>query len=95
VASRAVAARAATFPSDQSVYVNNPHIRFSNQSFKGYGVLEASSEELRVAYRAARTTQAPQSEAFTLAEFRVARGRPEVEVVQAPTAGPQPLPLAP
>ncbi len=84
---------AAALPSDESVYINNPHIRFSNQSVKGYGVLEASSEELRVAYRGVRTTQSPESEAFTLAEFRVARGRPEVEVVRAPTAGPQPLPL--
>lgn len=58
-------------------------------------MLEAGPEELRVAYRAVRTTQARESEPFTLAEFRVARGRPEVEVVRAPTTGPQPLPLVP
>jgi len=84
-------ADAVAIPSDQSVYFNNPHIRFSNQRFKGYGVLEARPDELLVQYRAVQTTQSPDSAAFTLASFRVASGTPRVEVLDQP-AGPQPLP---
>jgi len=66
-------------------------IRFSNQRFKGYGVLEARPDELLVHYRAVESTQTPRSRAFTLASFRVASGTPRVEVLDQP-AGPRPLP---
>ena len=85
-------ADAVAIPSDESVYANNPHIRFSNQRFKGYGVLEARPSELVVQYRAVQTTQSRTSSAFTLASFRVASGNPRVEVTQQPAAGPRPLP---
>ncbi len=84
-------ADAVAIPSDESVYFNNPHIRFSNQRFKGYGVLEARPDELLVQYRAVETTQSPDSGAFTLASFRVASGTPRVEVLDQP-AGARPLP---
>ena len=84
-------ADAIAIPSDESVFFNNPHIRFSNQRFKGYGVLEARPDELLVQYRAVESTQTPRSRAFTLASFRVASGTPRVEVLDQP-AGPRPLP---
>jgi alkaline phosphatase D len=67
-------------PSDAGVLALNPHMRYSNQSVKGYAVLEARPEELRVTYRGVRTTQADTSDAFDLARFRVPRGEPRVEV---------------
>jgi alkaline phosphatase D len=72
---------AVAFPVDSGVLAVNPHIRYSNQSFKGYGVLEAASDELRVTFRAARTTQQDSADVFDLARFRVGRGEPRVEVV--------------
>ncbi len=58
---------------------NNPHIKFSNQSFKGYAVLEARPDELLVEYRAPRTVKSPSSSVFTLQGFRVENGVPRVE----------------
>ncbi len=78
---------------DQAVYANNPHIRYSDQAFKGYGVLEARRDELRVEYRKAATTQKPRSRVSTLQRFRVETGVPRVEVVDPPLTGPQPLPM--
>jgi phosphodiesterase/alkaline phosphatase D-like protein len=72
---------AAAFPADAVVQANNPHIRFSNQQYKGYGVLEARADELLVQYRAPRTVKTPTSSSFTLARFRVARGTPSVQSV--------------
>lgn len=67
-------------PIDLAVWLNNPHIRFSNQSYKGYGLLRATRQELRVSYRAVHDTRLATSTAFTLATFRVRRGRARVEV---------------
>jgi alkaline phosphatase D len=71
---------------DANIVANNPHIRFSDSRYRGYGVLEATPDELRVRYRAARTVKAATSDVFDLAEFRVGRQTPgRVEVVR--TAG--------
>ena len=70
--------------SDTSVRANNPHIKFSNQNFKGYGVLEARPDELRVNYRAVRRTDTRKSEVFTLRRFRVPRNQPRVEDLGGP-----------
>ena len=59
----------------------NPQIKYSNQSSKGYGVLEARPDELLVQYKAPRTVRAPQSSLFTLQRFRVASGVANVEVL--------------
>jgi len=67
-------------PSDTGVLAVNPHIRYSNQSVKGYAVMEARPDELRVTYRGARTTQADTADVFDLARFRVQRGQPRVEL---------------
>jgi hypothetical protein len=70
-----------SFPADAVVRADNPHIKLSNQQYKGYGVLEARVDELLVQYRCPRTIAAPRSTSFTLARFRVARGISSVEVL--------------
>jgi alkaline phosphatase D len=59
---------------EAAVDANNPHIRFSNFRDRGYAVVEASAAELRVVFRAPRTTAAPTADVFDLARFKVARG---------------------
>jgi alkaline phosphatase D len=59
--------------------VSNPHWRFSNFVDKGYGVLEARPDELRVEFRAPQTVGERTSPVRTLARFRVARGSTIVE----------------
>jgi alkaline phosphatase D len=66
---------------DTAILANNPHIKYANEVFKGYGVLEAYPRELRVAFRAARTVKQDTSDVFDLVRFRVDRERPEVERV--------------
>jgi len=66
---------------EPTIRLNNPHIEFVDTDFKGYGVLEARKEELRVDYRAVRSIARPRSPAFTLQRFRVQSGRPNVEVL--------------
>ena len=67
-------------PTSAGIRANNLHIKYSNQTFKGYGVLEARPEELLVQYRAPRSVEQPQSEIVTIARHRVPRGVPRVEV---------------
>ncbi len=50
-----------------------------NGSRRGYGVLEARADELRVAYRSPRSVVTPTSKADTLASFRVKSGSARVE----------------
>ncbi|MBO9534630.1 MAG: alkaline phosphatase D family protein [Solirubrobacteraceae bacterium] len=54
----------------------NPHLRFSNSAYKGYGIAVASSDALRVEFRAVREPREEQSAVFTLAKFEVPRGVP-------------------
>jgi alkaline phosphatase D len=72
---------AAAFPAQTVVAANNPHIKFGDQQYKGYGVLEARPDELLVQYKAPRTVKTPTASSFTLARFRVARGTPSVDVL--------------
>ena len=64
---------------EPSVDANNPHIKYSNFRERGYAVVEASAAELKVTFRAARTVDAPTSEMFDLARFRVQRGTTTVQ----------------
>lgn len=60
---------------------SNPHWVFSNFVDKGYGVLEATPEQLTVTFRSPQTVGARVSPTRTLAQFRVARGSTTVERV--------------
>jgi alkaline phosphatase D len=93
---------AAAAPLDAGVLANNPQIAYSNQAYKGYGILEASGGDLRVSLRAVRETRREPSDAFTLRRFRVESGHPVViddgGVVGMPAAaafGPMPRDQAP
>ncbi len=66
---------------DTSTGSQNPQIKYSNQSSKGYGVLEARPDELLVQFKAPRTVRTPQSTIFTLQRFRVQSGLASVEVL--------------
>lgn len=80
----------------------NRHMAYSNQAYKGYGLVTASPAELTVEYRAIRDTRSlSNTEAFSLATFRVPRGAATVERTSSayPLAprrsGPLPPELAP
>ncbi len=58
----------------------NPHLKYLEQSSRGYGVLEASPSELKVTYKAVDALRHSTS-ARTIGRFRVARGNPRVQVL--------------
>jgi alkaline phosphatase D len=66
---------------ENGVRANNPHIKFANLVKRGYGVLEARADELRVDFRSADTVDRSSSPVTTLASFRVAKGSPNVEQI--------------
>ncbi|MCP9489934.1 MAG: alkaline phosphatase D family protein [Solirubrobacteraceae bacterium MAG38_C4-C5] len=93
ISSRGIADSASRTPEDRAllgdlfdsgVRTNNPHIVYSNQDVKGYGILEARQDELLVEYRGVQDARVPNSEVSTLQRFRVARGTPRVEVLGPP-----------
>lgn len=57
----------------------NPHFRYMDLVNRGYGILEARPDELRVAFRSPATTKERTSPTRTLASFVVERGTPRVE----------------
>ena len=65
---------------ESGVASNNPHIVYNEQLAKGYAVLEARPDELLVKFRGVRSIREPESEVFTLQEFRVPSGTADVEV---------------
>ena len=80
-------------PADQGVLTQNPHMVYSNQSNKGYGVLEARPGELLVKYRSPGTVLEPNSPVTTLQGFRVAKGNTEIERTEGnPLPTPLPIP---
>jgi alkaline phosphatase D len=79
---------AAAAAADAFVLGNNQQLPYSNQAYKGYGLLEARRDELRVSYRAVRDARERRSDVFTLRRFRVEAGSPFV----IDEGGPVPLP---
>ena len=65
--------------SEAAVRANNPHILQADLARRGYAVLEARPDELRVDFRAVRTALAPTSTVDTIARFRVPRGTARAE----------------
>jgi alkaline phosphatase D len=59
----------------------NPHIAYAQLSAKGYGVLEARGDALRVTYRSPATVLRPRAVVRDLARFSVERGEADVEIV--------------
>ena len=65
----------------ERVTTTNPHMAYTEQRRKGYGVLEARRDELLVEYKAVESVEMRPSPAFTLQRFRVARGSTAVELL--------------
>ncbi|MDX6698430.1 MAG: alkaline phosphatase [Solirubrobacteraceae bacterium] len=65
----------------ERVSVTNPHIRWSEQTRRGYAVLELARDEARIELRAVADAHRPSSPVSTLQRLRVARGVPDVELV--------------
>ena len=61
--------------------VVNPHYRFFDQENRGYGVVEARPDELRVEFRAVTARPARSATPRVVARLRVARGNPRVQVL--------------
>ena len=62
----------------RNVRTVNPHIKYDEQRSRGYAVVEAKPDELRVDFRAVRSVPRTTS-ARTIARFRVASGVPRVQ----------------
>ena len=80
---------AAAAGADAAVLGNNPQMVYSNQAYKGYGLLEAG-DALRVRYRAVHDARKRDSTVFTLRRFRVESGRAAVVDDGGPVALPAP-----
>ena len=52
----------------------NPHIAYTNTTRRGYMLVTAQRDELKVEFRSPATTQSPASDVSTLARFSVASG---------------------
>lgn len=61
----------------------NPHLRYSNSAYKGYGLAEARTDGLHVQFRAVRDVRKADAGVFTLAQFEIPRGEAVVNQVAA------------
>ena len=59
----------------------NPHIAYNEQKHRGYSLVEASRDELRVDFRAVTDVLDPQSGCFTAKSFRVPAGQLSIQDV--------------
>jgi alkaline phosphatase D len=67
---------------EATVLANNPHMNYMDGKRRGYGVLIASPQELRVLFRTPRSTDTEESTVETTAEFVVAEGTTDVDIVR-------------
>lgn len=65
----------------EQIRVTNPHIKFDDQRNHGYGVLEATREELRVSFKAVDRFDPHARRAKILADFRVPAGSPRIDLI--------------
>jgi alkaline phosphatase D len=63
-----------------AIQSNNPHIKYADTERRGYGVVEATGDELEVRYRAVESTMERRSQTFDLERFVVQSGTPAVQV---------------
>jgi phosphodiesterase/alkaline phosphatase D-like protein len=57
----------------------NPHWKYANFARRGYGVMDLTAQEAKVAFRSPVSITEPQAKVETLATFTVERGTPRVE----------------
>jgi alkaline phosphatase D len=65
----------------QNVRTVNPHIKYDEQTNRGFGIAEASDRELRVEFRAVTARPARSTESRVIGRFRVPAGNPRVQIV--------------
>ncbi len=63
----------------QNVQTLNPHITYNEQRHRGYSLVEARPDELRVDFRAVADAFDPASDCYTLRSFRVPAGLLEIQ----------------
>jgi len=63
-----------------NVKITNPHIKYTEQESRGYGIVEASRDQLLVEFKGVDAMNQGAS-ARSIGRFRVAAGQPRVEVV--------------
>jgi alkaline phosphatase D len=68
------------FEASRNFRTVNPHLKYDDQKRRGYGVVEARADELRVQFRAVEALRRS-TVVEDLARFRVGRGTPRVEVL--------------
>lgn len=56
----------------------NPHFIFANAEYRGYGVAEFTAKSLTTTLKAVKDATDPGSDSFTLAQFTVQAGQPEI-----------------
>jgi phosphodiesterase/alkaline phosphatase D-like protein len=83
----------AAAPVDAAVLGNNPQMVYSNQAYKGYGLVDAG-DTLKVRYRAVHDTRLKDSSVFTLRSFHVEPGRAAIVDDGGPVPLPSPAPPA-
>jgi phosphodiesterase/alkaline phosphatase D-like protein len=69
-------------PLGEAIAINqatNPHWRYVNFARRGYGVLDLSAKDAKVAFRSPTSITEPEAPVETLATFAVQRGTPRVE----------------
>lgn len=64
---------------------SNPHIQYLNSFTHGYNLLELTSERAMCTMKAVSTIKAPSATIETLKQFRVIRGRTQIEDVTIPS----------
>ena len=62
------------------IKVTNPHLKYDEQESRGYGLVEATPDELKVEFKAVNALE-HSTEAQTIGSFRVKSGEPRVEVL--------------
>ena len=78
----AITSEAPFGPLNEAIAANkatNPHWKYANFARRGYGVMELSASEAKVAFRSPASTTEPESPIETLATFAVQRGTPRVD----------------
>ena len=63
-----------------NLLLTNPHLKYTQQTSRGYGVAEASRDEMRVTFKGVNALDR-NATARTIGRFRVAGGSPHVQVL--------------
>jgi hypothetical protein len=63
-----------------NLLLTNPHLKYTQQTARGYGVAEVSRDQMLVTFKGVNALD-PNATARTIGRFRVASGSPRVQVL--------------